>query len=66
MIGGQNGVLLYCADKNNYDIFSIGNSWGTVEISDTGCTISILGDPFIINSVSFPNVELIRTVIADG
>jgi len=47
-------------------LFSICQSWGTVEFDSTGCRIRMLGDPLTLCSISVPNCEDITNVTVDG
>ncbi|MBE6707606.1 MAG: hypothetical protein E7577_08245 [Ruminococcaceae bacterium] len=47
-------------------LFSIGESWGTVELDDKGCRLTVLGNALSLNSISVPYIENITAVTVDG
>ncbi|MBQ9117203.1 MAG: hypothetical protein IJY04_09285 [Clostridia bacterium] len=47
-------------------LFSVCESWGCVELGDGRCSISVLGNPLTLDSISVPNAENITVVTADG
>jgi hypothetical protein len=47
-------------------LFSVCNSWGSVDISDGACLISILGEPLTLRSISLPDCKKITRVTVDG
>lgn len=47
-------------------LFSAGDSWGKVAISQTGCLLTILGAALTLNSISVPMAQKITKVTADG
>ena len=47
-------------------LFSIGESWGTVELDGKTYCLTVLGDPLTLDSLSIPNAESVRTVTVDG
>ena len=47
-------------------LFSVGESWGTVELDDKGCRLTVLGNALSLNSISVPNIENITAVTVDG
>ncbi len=52
-------------DNGKY-VFSVCNSWGTVEFDENGYLISMLGKSLSLRSISIPNAGGITSVIADG
>ncbi len=47
-------------------LFSVCESWGTVEFDRTGCRISMLGNPLLLRSLSVPDCEKVKSVTVDG
>ena len=47
-------------------LFSVGESWGTVELGDNTCCLTVLGDPLSLNSISVSNIENVKSVTVDG
>ena len=47
-------------------LFSVCESWGTVELSDRACNLSVLGNPLAIDSISVPNASDISEITIDG
>ena len=47
-------------------MFSACESWGSIELCDGRCNISILGNALTLNSIAIPDVEKITSVTADG
>ena len=47
-------------------LFSIGESWGTVELDGKGCRLTVLSNALSLNSISVPNIENITAVTVDG
>lgn len=47
-------------------LFSACESWGSVELCEGRCDISILGNALTLNSISVPNIEKITNVTVDG
>lgn len=52
-------------DKGKY-LFSVCESWGTVDFDNTYFRVSILGAPLVLQSVSVPGSENITDVTVDG
>ena len=52
--------------SNGKYIFSVCQSWGTVEFDNNSYKISILGNPLTLSSVSLPISKNITSVLADG
>lgn len=52
--------------KEGKYLFSICNSWGTLEFDESGYRISMLGQPLTLSSISIPNHEKITSVTVDG
>lgn len=53
------------SDVGKY-LFSIGESWGTVELDGKSCRLTVLGNALSLNSISVPNSENITNVTVDG
>ena len=53
------------SDTGKY-LFSVGESWGTVELDGKSCRLTVLGDALSLNSISLPNIENITSVTVDG
>ena len=47
-------------------LYSVAESWGTVEFDSKGCRLTVLGKPLSLNSISVPSSEAITYVIVDG
>lgn len=47
-------------------LFSVGESWGTVELDGKSCRLTVLGAPLRLCSISVPNSESVRSVTVDG
>lgn len=47
-------------------LFSACESWGTVEFDRGGCTLSVLGEPLTLRSVSVPRCGDVTRVTVDG
>ena len=47
-------------------LFSICESWGTVEFDSKSCRLSVLGEALELNSISIPNFKDITGVMVDG
>ena len=47
-------------------MFSACESWGSIELCDGRCNISILGNALTLNSIAIPDIEKITSVTADG
>jgi len=47
-------------------IFSACESWGSVEFSEGGCDISVLGNALTLNSITIPGAEAVTKVTVDG
>ena len=52
-------------DKGKY-LFSVCESWGSVEFGNGRWDISVLGNALTLNSISVPNSEEITSVTVDG
>ena len=52
--------------ENGKYLFSVCESWGTVEIDKKKCQLSVLGNSLTLNSIFVPNAMNITSVIADG
>ena len=53
------------SDTGTY-LFSVGESWGTVELDGKSCRLTVLGNALLLNSISVPNGENITNVTVDG
>ncbi len=53
-------------NKNGKYIFSVGESWGTVEFCSNKYTLSVLGNPLKLGSISLPECENIKEITVDG
>ena len=53
------------SDTGKY-LFSVGESWGTVELDGKSCRLTVLGNALLLNSISVPNSENITAVTVDG
>lgn len=47
-------------------LFSVADSYGTVELNENRVCITMLGDPLTLDSVSVPNADKITKVTVDG
>jgi len=47
-------------------LFSVGESWGTVELDGNGCRLTVLGNALSLHSISVPNSKKITRVTVDG
>ncbi len=47
-------------------VFSVKDSWGTVEFDENKYKLTILGNPLELDSVSFPKCEFVSEVICNG
>lgn len=47
-------------------LFSVCESWGSVSFDDAACSVSILGKPLTLCSISIPNLETVKNVTIDG
>ncbi len=47
-------------------LFSVSDSWGTVEHDKNGYLISMLGEPLSLCSISVPNADSVTNVTVDG
>ena len=47
-------------------LFSIGESWGTVETDGKNYHLTVLGTPLTLDSISIPDAEAVKTVTVDG
>ena len=47
-------------------LFSIGESWGSVEFCEGQCNISIFGNALTLNSIAIPDADRITNVKVDG
>ena len=47
-------------------LFSIGESWGTVEFDEKSCRLTVLNGTLALNSISVPDSERITSVTLDG
>ena len=47
-------------------LFSVAESWGTVEFDNVNFKLSVLGNPLELNSISVPNTNKITRVTVDG
>ena len=52
--------------ENGKYLFSVCESWGTVEIDKKKCQLSVLGNSLTLNSILVPDAMNITSVIADG
>ncbi|MBR2461450.1 MAG: hypothetical protein IKB34_09505, partial [Clostridia bacterium] len=52
--------------NNGKYLFSVCKSWGSVELRDGRCTVSVLGNGLVLNSISLPDAEKITSVTVDG
>lgn len=52
--------------ENGKYLWSVGNTYGNVEISDTGCTLYVLGEPLYIESLYISGVKDVLAVTVDG
>ena len=53
------------SDVGKY-LFSIGESWGTVELDGKSCRLTVLGNALSLHSISIPNSKNITGVTVDG
>ena len=51
--------------KGKY-LFSVAESYGTVELSEEGVRLTMLGDPLTLDSISVPNAEKMTNATVDG
>ena len=47
-------------------LFSVGESWGTVELDGATCRLLVQGNSLSLNSISVSNIENIKSVTVDG
>lgn len=47
-------------------LFSVGDSWGTVEFDNKEYQIEILGNPLVLDLISLPNSDNLAKVFVDG
>jgi hypothetical protein len=47
-------------------LFSVGESWGTVEFNGKSCRLTVLGNALLLHSISLPNSETVTGVTVDG
>ena len=52
--------------RNGRYVFSVAESWGTVEFDENKFVLSVLGDPLELNSLSVPNANAFTCVKIDG
>lgn len=53
-------------EENGQYLFSAGGSYGIVRFAGAQCTLSVLGDPLTLCSVSLPCAESVTRVLVDG
>ena len=53
--------------KNGRYLWSVGNTWGVVSLTETDVVIDVKGDECLTLSTLFvPSLEMIKSVLADG
>ena len=53
-------------EKHGKYLFSVCKSWGSVEFCNGQCTLSVLGNALVLNSIAVPDADQITKVTVDG